>query len=117
MEDSPKTTEKTNVTDYAVDEDYCPPDKKLQRLKELRFDMFPDNVLDSIKDTVAGELKNYSSVRYSSLEMASIKKVILNGLDGILSVLVNDSAVATTINLNSVFFDNHVIPEAGFQAV
>ena len=63
------------------------PEEQLRLLKELRMELFPDEMLSAIGKAVDFELKHYPSVRYSDVELASIKNIVMEKIDDILKRL------------------------------
>ena len=63
------------------------PAEQLRLLKEIRMELFPDEMLLAMEKAVDLELKYYPSVRYSDAELASIKNTVMEKIDDILKRL------------------------------
>ena len=63
------------------------PEDQLRLLKEIRMELFPDEMLLAMEKAVDLELKYYPSVRYSDAELASIKNTVMEKIDDTLKRL------------------------------
>ena len=61
--------------------------RRVEELKKIRMELFPDEILYAIEKAVDFELKSYPSVRYSDAELASIKNIVMEKIDDILKRL------------------------------
>lgn len=65
------------------------PEEQLRLLKEIRMELFPDEILLAMEKAVDFELEHYPAVRYSDAELASIKTTVMEKIDDILKRLAS----------------------------